>query len=288
MSGLTGLWATEIEIGRPERAAIVVHQLELVVEVDEVADDLQHALADRAERLGDADQLVGLGGQRRGQLAAAAAVVQRARRGEAEGAGEHGLAGQVGHRRDVVGRRRLARCATLAHHVQAQRAVGDLGAEVDVAWMALEVVEVLREGLPRPRQALVQRHAGDVLDAFHQLDEALVVGGPHRGEADAAVAHHGGRDAVPARRGQLDVPGRLAVVVGVDVDEAGRDEGAVGVELATAAPSTSPTSVMTPSSMATSAVRAGEPGAVDHSTGADDEIVHGPPPLGRVPVSRRR
>ena len=186
------------------------------------------------ERLGDADQLVGLGGQRRRQLALAAAVVQRARRREAERAGLHGVPGQVGHRRDVVGRRRLAVGATLAHHVQAHRAVGHLGAEVEVAGRAVEIVEVLGERLPRPRQALVEGGAGDVLDALHQLDEALVVGGTDRGEADAAVAHHHRRDAVPAGRGELVVPRRLAVVVGVDVDEPRRDEGAVGVDLPSA------------------------------------------------------
>ena len=213
-----------------------MHQLELAVEVDEVADDLQHAGADRAECLGDADQLVGLGGERRRQLAPAAAVVERARCGEAEGAGAHGVARQIGHRRDVVGCRRLTCRAALAHHVQAERAVGDLGAEVDVAGPLVEVVEVLGEGLPRPRQAFVQRRAGDVLDALHQLDQPLVIGRADGGEADAAVAHHDRGDAVPARRRQLDVPRRLAVVVGVDVDEPGRDEGAVGVELAAAAP----------------------------------------------------
>ena len=81
----------------------------------------------------------------------------------------------------------------------------------------------------------MQRRAGDVLDALHQLDQPLVVGRAHRREADAAVAHHDRGHAMPARRCQLDVPRRLAVVVGVDVDEAGRDEGAVGVELAAAA-----------------------------------------------------
>ena len=47
-------------------------QVELGVDVLEVADDLQHALADRAEGLGDADELVLLGVQRRRQLALAA------------------------------------------------------------------------------------------------------------------------------------------------------------------------------------------------------------------------
>ena len=50
-------------------------------------------------------------------------------------------------------------------------------------------------------------------------------------EADAAVAHDHGGDAVPDRRREQRVPGDLAVVVGVHVDEAGRDREAGGVEL---------------------------------------------------------
>ena len=231
-SGRNGLWATEIEIGRPDRAAIRRMRLELAVEVDEVADDLEHARPDRTERLGDADQLVGLGGERRRELAAAAAVVERPRRREAQGAGGDGFAREVGHRRDVVRRgRRLSLGAPLAHHVQAQRAVRDLRPEVEVAGPRGERVEVLGERLPVPAQALVQGRAGDVLDALHQLDQPLVIGRAHRGEPDAAVAHHDRRHPVPARRGELVVPRGLAVVVGVDVDEAGRHEGAVGVDL---------------------------------------------------------
>ena len=51
-----------------------------------------------------------------------------------------------------------------------------------------------------------------------------------RGEPDAAVAHDDGGHPVPARRRDLRVPGGLAVVVGVDVDPARRDEEAVGVD----------------------------------------------------------
>src|SRR3546814_2742047 len=82
-----------------------------------------------------------------------------------------------------------------------------------------------------PYTTLFRSGAGDVLDALHQLDEAVVVGGPHRCEADPTVAHHHCGDALPRRRRQLVVPGGLAVVVGVDVDEAGGDECAVGVYL---------------------------------------------------------
>ena len=60
--------------------------------------------------------------------------------------------------------------------------------------------------------------------------------GPHRREADPAVAHDGGGDAVVGRRRHLRIPDRLAVVVGVDVDPAGCHEGTVGVDLAAASP----------------------------------------------------
>ena len=140
----------------------------------------------------------------------------------------------VGHRREVVGRRRARARAALAHHVGAHRAVRHLRADVDRARPLGERVEVLGERLPAPVDALAQRGAGDVLDALHQLDQPLLAAGVHRREADAAVAHHDRGDAVPARRRELRVPGGLAVVVRVHVDEAGRDQQAVGVDLSRA------------------------------------------------------
>ena len=62
--------------------------------------------------------------------------------------------------------------------------------------------------------------------------EPFVAVGPHRREADAAVAEDRGGDAVPARRREVRVPGGLPVEVGVDVDEAGGDHQPVGVERA--------------------------------------------------------
>ena len=221
------------------------------------------------------------------QLALAGAVVQRAAGGEAEGAGLDGLAGQLGHRRDVLRRRRLAVGAALAHHVQAHRPVRDLGAEVDVTRLAVDVVEVLGERLPLPRQALVQGDAGDVLDTLHQLDEAVVVGRADRGEPDAAVAHHGRGDAVPARRGELGVPRRLAVVVGVDVDVAGRHEGAVGVDLAATAAIDLADGGDHPVVDGHISGAARLPGPIDDATGTNDEIVnsHGDDHLQRTRVA---
>ena len=76
--------------------------------------------------------------------------------------------------------------------------------------------------LPSPRDALGERGAGNVLDAFHQLDERRLATRAHRREADAAVAHHARRDAVQRRGEQLPSHDDLAVVVRVDVDEAGQ------------------------------------------------------------------
>ena len=52
----------------------------------------------------------------------------------------------------------------------------------------------------------------------------------HGREAHAAVSHHDRRDAVPARGCEQRIPGDLTVEVRVHVDEAGRDERAVGIE----------------------------------------------------------
>ena len=69
-----------------------------------------------------------------------------------------------------------------------------------------EGVEVLGEGLPGEVEAGGEHGPGDVLDAFHQVDEQSLSAGPHRGEADPAVAHDDRGDAVPRRRRHLGVP----------------------------------------------------------------------------------
>ena len=89
--------------------------------------------------------------------------------------------------------------AALAHHVRAHRAVRHLRADVEHLRRAVDRVEVLGEVLPLPLDAFGERGAGNVLDAFHQADQPVVLVGFRRREADAAVADHDGGDAVPAR-----------------------------------------------------------------------------------------
>ena len=211
--------------------AELAHPGQLVALGCQVARHLEDAVSDLAEHAADAQHLL-VGGVGAGHhLAVLGAVQDGARRREAEGAGLQRLAHERGHLLDVLGRGLLVLRAALAHHVGAHRAVGYLGADVDRAGHALDGVEVLREALPLPADALGQRRAGDVLDALHQLDQVVLLAGPDGREAHAAVAHHDGGDAVPARRREVRVPGDLAVVVGVDVDPARGHEQALGVDL---------------------------------------------------------
>ena len=76
----------------------------------------------------------------------------------------------------------------------------------------------------------MQRGTRNIFNALHQLDETVVVGGAHGRKADAAIAHDGCRDAMPARRLQPRVPCRLTIIMGVNIDKARRDETAFGVD----------------------------------------------------------
>ncbi len=57
-----------------------------------------------------------------------------------------------------------------------------------------------------------------------------MLGVVNRREADSAVAHDRGGDAMLGGGQHVTVPGGLPLVVGVDVDEAGRDDRTLGVD----------------------------------------------------------
>ena len=186
------------------------------------ARELEHAAPELAEHAPEPEQLV-LGRERAGhRLARDRAVRDRARGGEAERARGDALLHE---------RRPSARCssgvagafvrAALAHHVGAHGAVRHLRAEVHAE---------------RGAASSASRYSGSVSHS-HCMPSCSAVPGmsstpsiswirksllarAHRREADAAVAHHRRGDAVPARRRELRIPGGLAVVVRVDVDEA--------------------------------------------------------------------
>src|SRR5438132_5150324 len=95
---------------------------------------------------------------------------------------------------------------------------------------ALERVEILGERLPIPLDAFGESRAGNVFGAFHQLDQPLLATFGHRGEPDTSVAGDDGGDTVAGRRVEQFIPGGLAVVVRVHIDEPWRDEKTAGVD----------------------------------------------------------
>ena len=196
---------------------------------------LQHAGPGVLHAERDAAQFFFLGAQGRGRVAPQRLVRQAAGRGEPESASLHRLLRDLAHLRDVALVGVFQIDGAVAHDEDAHRGVRQQRADVDVALAAVEGVEVFAEGFPLPLQAFVHDGAGDVLDAFHQLDQAFAVGRLAGGEADAAIAHDRGGDAMPGGRRHVAVPDRLGVVVGVDVDKAGGDELALGVDFFRAA-----------------------------------------------------
>src|SRR6185437_5878056 len=115
-------------------------------------------------------------------------------------------------------------------------------------------------------------------DSLHQADEPVAAVGRGRREADPAVAHDHGGDAVPDRRREQRVPGDLPVVVGVDVDEAGRDREAGGVELLATGLVDGAHHGEAPVVDGDVAGRRTTTAAVDHGSVPDHQIVHGRPP----------
>ena len=95
---------------------------------------------------------------------------------------------------------------------------------------AVDAVEPLAEGVPVPRGARLQRVEGHAFDGGHHAHHVVDVLVGNRRDGEAAVAADHGGDAVERRRRDSGVPQDLRVVVGVDVDEAGGDDEAVGVD----------------------------------------------------------
>ena len=203
----------------------------LVIVAQVVGDHLEDAVGEALHGQAQGQHLV-RAGEGAGDVDAVDVLVQQgAGGGEAQGAGGHALADDAGHLGDLSGVRPVVGVAAVAQHVGADRAVRDVDAHVDGPGLGLQRVEVFREGLPLPVDALGQGRAGDVLDPLHQLDQEVLLAGADRREADPAVAHDGGGHAVPAGGGHHGVPCGLAVIVGVDVHPAGGDDQAGRVDL---------------------------------------------------------
>ena len=207
------------------------HHRQIFVHGAQVKHELQHAAADAVHRAGDRGQFVLARFQRRRVVAGRGAVVEGARGREAQRAGSHGVSGERRHRPVVLRRCGIAARAALAHHIDAQRRVRQLRADIHVEVPLRQPVHVIRKAFPGPGNAGAQHRLGNVLDALHQLDQPEMVCRPARRKADAAIAHDRRGDAVLRRGRDVLAPGDLAVIMGVDVDKARRDQFALRVDL---------------------------------------------------------
>ena len=89
----------------------------------------------------------------------------------AKGTGGNGVAHDGGHRCDLGGIGRFVSGTARTHDVGANGPVSNLRTDVDTPAPLVERVEILGEGFPLPCNAFAERGAGDVLDAFHQLNQ---------------------------------------------------------------------------------------------------------------------
>ena len=194
--------------------------------------DFQHAMAGFADSGSDRDQLLLVRISAGDELALGRAMVERARGGHAERARRHRLADDLRHALAIFRRRGQLLFRTRTHHIGAQRAVRDQRTDIDRVRLRGERVEIFGEALPIPVEPIVERGAGDFLDALHQPDQPVALVRVRRREADATIPHDHAGDAIVERRAHQLVPARLAVIMGVDVHEARRHDQAVGVDLA--------------------------------------------------------
>ncbi len=142
----------------------------------------------------------------------------------------HPFREQPAHRRALFGTGRAALRRLESHHVGHQRGGRHVLDAVDALGRAVERVEVLRDGFPVPRHPVLHRVVGNRLGARHREHRAFAEFRPYRREAEAAVAQHYRGDTVPSGNGAVRIPADLRVVVGMKIDEAGRDDRILSVD----------------------------------------------------------
>ena len=185
-----------------------------------------------------------------------------------------------------------ARRASSPMHVQAQHGVADERGDVDGEVGRHRLDQAVEALAPAPVDAAVERFGGHLLDQPEHAREAVALRLADRRHAQRAVAGDHGGDAVLDRREHQRVEQQLGVEVGVRVDEARGDDVAAGVDdpLGRHAVERPADADDAPVVDADVAEVAGQAGAVDDQSVADDEV-HGVAPVRgrrRRCVDRRR
>ena len=196
-----------------------------------VTHDFQEAGAGVLHAHSEARQFLLRGAQRGDIFTLQRLMTDRARRGDAKGAGTNRLLDDLPHLGDITLVCGLVADGALTHYIDANGGMRQQGAEVDVALAAFQRGQEFAEAFPLPLQAFGHDGPRDVFNALHQLNQLAAVFWSARGEADATIAHDGCGDAVPGGGSHPAVPSGLGVVMGMDVDEAGGHQLALRVDL---------------------------------------------------------
>ena len=106
-----------------------------------------------------------------------------------------------------------------------------LRTDVHVELALTEKIQVIGKRLPLPSNAFMQRSARNVFNAFHQFDQQVVIRMSHRCEPHAAVTHDHGGNPMMARRRHAIRPRRLTIIMGVNIDKAGRYQATRRIDL---------------------------------------------------------
>src|SRR5713101_4856484 len=134
-------------------------------------------------------------------------------------------------------------------------------------------VEVLGKCLPVPCDSPVQHFKGNRLDIDEVPRRDFVHPGLAWRDADAAVAHHHGRDAVPRRAGDQGIPTNLRVVMRMRIDESGCDDEVTRIDYFLRAVFDFANFGDAPVLDRDVAMKCGRPGSVDDTSVLDHEIV---------------
>ena len=203
---------------------------EFLVRLLEIGNELQHAFLRLAHGAGNAVKLHGFGLQRRRGAALHILVLHRARGGKAERARVQRLDHDLRHLGGLRFARGLERGRAIAHHIGAHGGMRNLQAHIERERRGFHRIHIFGEALPVPLDAFGKRRTRNILDTFHQAEQPFALLRLAGRKAHAAIAHYGGRHAMEGRGLEIGVPGDLAVIMRMHIDEARRDDLAARVD----------------------------------------------------------
>src|SRR5690606_38214148 len=128
-------------------------------------------------------------------------------------------------------RRRLKRGRAITHHIGADGGMRNLQADIERERRGFNRIHIFGEALPVPLDAFGKRGTRNVLNAFHEAKQPLALFRLAGRKADAAIAHDGRGDTVECRGLEIGVPGNLAVIMRMHIDEAGRHDLTLRIDL---------------------------------------------------------